>query len=44
MDRDAARRRADRVRSERGWSSPTPEPPAPPRRRTPLRIVRTETG
>ena len=44
MSRDAARRRADRVRTERGWSSPVPEAPASQRGRTPLRIVRTEAG
>lgn len=44
MSRDAARRRADRVRAERGWAPPAPEPPSPPRGRTPLRLVRTEVG
>jgi len=44
MSRDAARKRADRVRTERGWSPPAPEAPLSPRGRTPLRIVRTETG
>jgi predicted acylesterase/phospholipase RssA len=45
MSRDAARRKAERVRAERGWIEPTGETPLPPRsRRAPLRLVRTESG
>jgi predicted acylesterase/phospholipase RssA len=45
MSRDAARRKAERVRTERGWIEPTGESPMPPRsRRTALRLVRTESG
>jgi predicted acylesterase/phospholipase RssA len=44
MSRDAARRKAERVRAERGWAEPSAEPsPAAPGR-TPLRLVRTDVG
>lgn len=44
MSRDNARRKADRVRAERGWSEPTEEPAAPAGRRAPLRLVRSESA
>ena len=44
MSRDVARRRADRIRTERGWTQPTKEPSPGPRGRTPLRLVRRETA
>ena len=44
MSRDAARRKAERVRAERGWTEPADEPSRPPQPRAPLRLVRTETG
>lgn len=44
MSRDVARRRADRVRNERGWAAPTVDPTAASRGRTPLRLVRRETA
>jgi predicted acylesterase/phospholipase RssA len=46
MSRDAARRKAERVRAERGWQEPPAAEPASSaaQRRTPLRLVRTETG
>jgi predicted acylesterase/phospholipase RssA len=43
MSRDAARKKAERVRAERGWADPTGDAAEkPPRGRAPLRLVRTE--
>jgi NTE family protein len=44
MSRDNARRKADRVRAERGWAEPDAEPAPSSRSRVPLRLVRTESG
>jgi predicted acylesterase/phospholipase RssA len=44
MSREVARRRADRIRAERGWSAPTSEPAPAPRGRAALRLVRRETA
>jgi len=44
MSREVARRRADRIRAERGWSPPPSEPAPAPRGRTPLRLVRRESA
>jgi predicted acylesterase/phospholipase RssA len=46
MSRDAARKKAERVRAERGWMQPggaTP-PEAPDASRAPLRLVRSESA
>jgi len=46
MSRDAARKKADRVRAERGWNEPGGEAPeaAADAGRAPLRLVRTESA
>jgi hypothetical protein len=44
MSRETARRKAERVRAERGWAEPAAEPAAAARGRAPLRLVRTETA
>lgn len=47
MSRDAARKKADRVRAERGWAQPAGEEVAAEAEsdtRTPLRLVRTESA
>jgi predicted acylesterase/phospholipase RssA len=47
MSRDAARKKADRVRAERGWVLPGGEPATPAdsdASRAPLRLVRTESA
>lgn len=45
MSRDAARKKADRVRAERGWAQPPAEPGGPVAAgRAPLRLVRTESA
>ena len=44
MSREVARRRADRIRAERGWEPPTTEAAPAARGRTPLRLVRRETA
>lgn len=45
MSRDAARKKADRVRAERGWNRPDEaSPPVTPDARAPLRLVRRESA
>ena len=44
MSRDAARRKAERVRAERGWAAPEESAPARPAGRAPLRLVRSESA
>lgn len=44
MSREAARKKADRVRAERGWSEPAADAGSPAAGRAPLRLVRSESA